>query len=440
MFPDIEIMKTFHKGSDLVDRLLTYVECFQKKEMMGEVYVAFAKLPTAGEKFVYTYNLLKKYKKLPTECKMTNHKNNKKARKIRADASIKFQNSKFHSALFEYNKSVMTAKIDTEYYALALANRSAALYHLEEYDACIQDIHRALTHNYPIELSYKLYEREVKCLKYMGKISEAKLKFKEFSSSLSLAFIFKEKKKDIEMQIESFLKETNKKEINNEQDKLCVIKLFGSPNKNIPALSKFVKMKYSESMSRCLVVSSDINPGEVLAIEKLYVGVLRRESYGFNCQNCFKRCLNGIPCLKYLIIIIIIIINNTLAIYCDETCRIKSYKSGHKYECLLFSTFNYWPGMDHMEHLSLNIFLKSVCELGLDKYVATVCALNADTTDPMMRGFNNIGKYLSDQFCSVYTLEGNETKRSVSDLFSRHCHAAVMVSIMILAGLQIPNH
>lgn len=66
--------------------------------------------------------------------------------------------------------------------------------------------------------------------------------------------------------------------------------------------------------------------------------------------------------------------------------------------------------------------------------------MNADTTDPMMRGFNNIGKYLSDQFCSVYTLEGNETKRSVSDLFSRHCHAAVMVSIMILAGLQIPNH
>jgi len=93
-----------------------------------------------------------------------------------------------------------------------------------------------------------------------------------------------------------------------------------------------------------------------------------------------------------------------------------------------------------MEHLSLNIFLKSVCELGLDEYIATVCALNADATDPMMRGFNSFGKYLSDQFCSVYTLEGNETKRSVSDLFSRHCHAAVMVSIIILAGLQIPHH
>ena len=32
----------------------------------------------------------------------------------------------------------MTAKIDSEDYALALANRSAALYYLEEYDDCIQ--------------------------------------------------------------------------------------------------------------------------------------------------------------------------------------------------------------------------------------------------------------------------------------------------------------
>jgi len=127
-------------------------------------------------------------------------------------------------------------------------------------------------------------------------------------------------------------------------------------------------------------------------------------------------------------------------IYCDETCRTKSYERGHKYECSIFSTFSDWPGMDHMEHLTLDIFLKSVCKLGLDEYIATVCALNADTTDPMMRGFNNSGKYLSNQFCSVYTLEGNESKRSVTDLFSRHCHAAVMVSLIELAGLQISNH
>lgn len=80
-------------------------------------------------------------------------------------------------------------------------------------------------------------------------------------SHLSLAFVSKEKKKDLEMKMKRFLKESNLNETNNKQDKLNVIKLFGGPNKNIPALSKFVKMKYSESMGRCLVVSSDINPG-----------------------------------------------------------------------------------------------------------------------------------------------------------------------------------
>lgn len=38
--------------------------------------------------------------------------------------------------------------------------------------------------------------------------------------------------------------------------------------------------------------------GDVLAIEKPYVGVLRKESFEHNCYYCFKRCLSGIPCSK----------------------------------------------------------------------------------------------------------------------------------------------
>jgi len=178
-FSDIDILKMLNDGmmSSEIDRLF-YMECFQKNEIMGEVYITFSKLPTSADKFLYTYNLLKKYNRLPTECKLTNPKNNKKARQIRSDANVKFQNGEYNSAFYEYNKSVMTAKINSEDYALALANRSAALYHLKEYDACIQDINRALANKYPTELSYKLYEREVKCLKHIGNITQAKLKFK----------------------------------------------------------------------------------------------------------------------------------------------------------------------------------------------------------------------------------------------------------------------
>lgn len=95
--------------------------------------------------------------------------------------------------------------------------------------------------------------------------------------------------------------------------------------------------------------------------------------------------------------------------------------------------------MNHMEHLTLHIFFTSICKLGLDQFIATVQASNVSTFDPIMKGFNN-GVYLSNQLYSTYALEGNETKRKVSDLFLRHCYAAVMVSFIKLAGLEIPDH
>lgn len=64
------------------------------------------------------------------------------------------------------------------------------------------------------------------------------------------------------MQLRLFLKEFNDEKSND--DPKSIIRLLGGPNKNIPTLSRFVKLKYSESMGRCLVVTSNINPGTYL--------------------------------------------------------------------------------------------------------------------------------------------------------------------------------
>jgi len=81
----------------------------------------------------------------------------------------------------------------------------------------------------------------------------------------------------------------------------------------------------------------------------------------------------------------------------------------------------------------------SISKLGLDKYIDIVNVLNANS-DPLMKGFNACGQYLSEEFNSVYALEGNETKRTSSYLFTKHCYAAVIVSYLILAGIEIPDH
>lgn len=154
-----------------------YTECFMKDKTMGEMYLGFTNQPTVEAKFLYTFNLLRKYNKLPIRYEGREPKSDKKACSIRTMGNIRFQNKDYVRALREYNVSVMTAKPNSEDYVYGLANRSAALYYLEEYNDCICDIHRALATNYPESMAYKLYEREIKCLKNMGKISEAKSKF-----------------------------------------------------------------------------------------------------------------------------------------------------------------------------------------------------------------------------------------------------------------------
>lgn len=169
----------FRYDDTLADNLF-YTQCFQDNKILGEVYMTFAKKPTEEDKFLYTYKMMKEYNRLPTITlkKPTDVKNNKISQKVRSLANVKFQNKKYVDSLWEYSASVRIAKNNSQDYALALANRSAALYHLEEYDDCINDIHRALASKYPNELAHKLYEREIKCLVKIKKISHATAKFK----------------------------------------------------------------------------------------------------------------------------------------------------------------------------------------------------------------------------------------------------------------------
>jgi len=68
--------------------------------------------------------------------------------------------------------------------------------------------------------------------------------------------LVKKVKKELKELLHKYKREKN--HVNN----VNVLALLGSPNKNIPALSKFVKIKYSESMGRSLFVSTDVHPGK----------------------------------------------------------------------------------------------------------------------------------------------------------------------------------
>lgn len=60
---------------------------------------------------------------------------------------------------------------------IIIANRSAALYHLKQYEFALMDIEVALSMNYPKELSFKILDRKARCYLALKWNKEAILAF-----------------------------------------------------------------------------------------------------------------------------------------------------------------------------------------------------------------------------------------------------------------------
>lgn len=61
--------------------------------------------------------------------------------------------------------------------AIIIANRSAALYHLQQYEFALMDIDIALSMNYPKELTFKVLDRKARCYLALKWNKEAILSF-----------------------------------------------------------------------------------------------------------------------------------------------------------------------------------------------------------------------------------------------------------------------
>lgn len=62
--------------------------------------------------------------------------------------------------------------------AVILANRSAALSHIEAHELAIKDINRSLSLGYPREMQYKIIERKAKSLLALKEDNSALAAFK----------------------------------------------------------------------------------------------------------------------------------------------------------------------------------------------------------------------------------------------------------------------
>lgn len=115
-----------------------------------------------GEKVKFVYSYFNKQNVWEESCLKTT-KSSKKSVDFREAGNTFFRNGRHKDALRLYTESVAMAFPDSVELSLAFANRSAALFLLGNYSACLQDINRSLNLQCPEWVCEKLLKRKKAC-------------------------------------------------------------------------------------------------------------------------------------------------------------------------------------------------------------------------------------------------------------------------------------
>nr|CAD7269445.1 unnamed protein product [Timema shepardi] len=121
----------------------------------------FSGLQNDEERFSFVFTLAESHK-FETNPGPAAVKDGDTAKGLKDAGNRAFQSGDNKSALALYNKSVLKTpwtSAASRDLSVSVANRSAALYHLKQYQPALDDIAFVSTLDYPSELSYKVLDR-----------------------------------------------------------------------------------------------------------------------------------------------------------------------------------------------------------------------------------------------------------------------------------------
>ncbi|OBS83595.1 hypothetical protein A6R68_22396, partial [Neotoma lepida] len=266
----------------------------------------------------------------------------------REEGNKKFQEKEYAGAAVLYSKGVSHSRPNTEGMSLCYANRSAALFHLDQYEECLKDIVRAGMHGYPERLQPKMLLRKIACLVNLGRLQEARQTITDLESSLaakptltpSSHQILQKNLRHLKMKIQEKenLPETFPAALTRAFEDMAL----GEKNKQISGASLSVSLHTDPLKGRHLVATRDILPGELLVKEDAFVSVLnpgempplrhglenkwdtRVTNGDLYCHRCLKHTLATVPCGGC-----------SYARYCSQECMQKAWECYHSTECPL---------------------------------------------------------------------------------------------------------
>ena len=354
--------------------------------------------------------------------------------RLRNEGNKLYQKNSYHEALKVYSNSVVNApfKSDGKELSLAFANLSAVLFHLKEYTLCLQGIQQALSHDYPKELRYKLFDRQGKCLLELHNNYEALECFKKAKQALHESKLDQKKREIFSKDLETGISKSQQIGIHTGQ------KMSGeqaSKNENLPKRgfeipnltcgrnSKFVSascvvdIATSNTSGRYPVATQDINVGDILVIEKPFASVLLPRHLETHCFHCLRRATVPIPCRQC-----------STVRYCSKACASQSWDLYHSVECQYLDLIHR-AGIGGNGHLALRIIAKAGYKFlkNFRQNIKQGICYNVGKES----GCRPDGTYISADYLPIYCLVTHSNDRSISDLFRR-----TLIAVFLLKTLQ----
>lgn len=390
----------------------------------------FASLNSAAERigFVLSYE---EAHSLSIEIDDQAVKSSEKALQLKDIGNKYFGRGEFLKALETYSNAVLLAPLQD--LGVILANRSAALYHMERHDYALTDAEEALRVGYPQELRYKLEERRARCFLGLMMHSDAVLAFRNALKALDNTKLPVERKQKLEADIRIMLAVIEKgeqivqtaanvpqKTESKRQSKKSAPKMENC-NPVYPACSKAVNIKdEGGDIGRHAVATKNIEPGELLVIEDPHCSFLLAEYRLTHCHYCLSRIFVPMPAACYTC---------SCVAYCSIPCRDSDAKV-HQNECALLPTL--W-----LSKTSITCFLalRSVTQKPFeelfklrDKLVRSKGKFEASAQQP----------YKGEDYEALYGLVTHVDERTTQDLFHR-AYIASWILRLLKNGPYFPD-
>ncbi|XP_060060115.1 SET and MYND domain-containing protein 4 isoform X1 [Erinaceus europaeus] len=265
----------------------------------------------------------------------------------REQGNKKFQEKEYMGATVFYSKGVSHSRPNTEDISLCYANRSAALFRLGQYEACLKDITRAQVHGYPERLQHKMMLRKAECLVTLGRLQEASQAISDLEGSFTARPTLATPQSQVLQKSLSRLKMKLQEKENLIETPPAVLSTaceedmgLRERSEQIPSASSSVRLCTDPLKGRYLVATEDILPGQLLVREDAFVSVLnpgelpplhhglesewdtRVTNGDLYCHRCLKRTLATVPCGGC-----------SYAKYCSQECLQQAWHLYHSIEC-----------------------------------------------------------------------------------------------------------